>query len=104
MRISDWSSDVCSSDLHAADLRPQRNRLAAARLEHGFQDVPLGVRARVNRPANGPAIGVGDIRPLDKGCDIDRADRRAKPRDALAMMEAADAPGQGMKRDRKSGG
>src|SRR3546814_1397673 len=24
MRISDWSSDVCSSDLHARDRRPQR--------------------------------------------------------------------------------
>src|SRR3546814_12393962 len=32
MRISDWSSDVCSSDLAIAHLRPARHRISAPRL------------------------------------------------------------------------
>src|SRR3546814_5759202 len=38
MRISDWSSDVCSSDLSAASLGllPERNDVAGQALEIGF--------------------------------------------------------------------
>src|SRR3546814_8502685 len=35
MRISDWSSDVCSSDLRAGDARPQRLAARPAGLEDG---------------------------------------------------------------------
>src|SRR3546814_3144686 len=40
MRISDWSSDVCSSDLIAADLRYSTNFRLALRVHYlfGFQE------------------------------------------------------------------
>src|SRR3546814_3678006 len=47
MRISDWSSDVCSSDLPSAHLRPARSAPAADR---------RGGRPPASRPApSGPA-------------------------------------------------
>src|SRR3546814_10250756 len=42
MRISDWSSDVCSSDLHAADSRGQRFLRVTPQLRLGL--VPAGTR------------------------------------------------------------
>src|SRR3546814_7127327 len=39
MRISDWSSDVCSSDLH--------EQMARAIIEDGFPDMPLSVSCEV---------------------------------------------------------
>src|SRR3546814_19349177 len=46
MRISDWSSDVCSSDLVPSEIRPRDRAMAdrvAARLADSFRD-PLSVR------------------------------------------------------------
>src|SRR3546814_8866995 len=75
MRISDWSSDVCSSDLRmrlahrlvfagvAADARPvghRDERLDMARLAIALQ---IGVRAR-QRPRQPRLVGVKALRPL----------------------------------------
>src|SRR3546814_12905745 len=43
MRISDWSSDVCSSDLDQADGKPER-ALAAARESGRYEDEGWRVR------------------------------------------------------------
>src|SRR3546814_8500441 len=58
MRISDWSSDVCSSDLLARNDRDVGRALQ-----------PRGVEAAVHRPRLDPDIV--EIRPL--GPDRDRA-------------------------------
>src|SRR3546814_7318934 len=70
MRISDWSSDVCSSDLVQKRLRVDRQRLPVAGADRGglrLADVPAadrrrlfradypGARARLRDPANQPA-------------------------------------------------
>src|SRR3546814_14680356 len=49
MRISDWSSDVCSSDLRHAAARGQRQRCAAAAEGHGDRVHAIG--AGIERPA-----------------------------------------------------
>src|SRR3546814_6845175 len=36
MRISDWSSDVCSSDLNAADVTVDEDGLASANVDNGL--------------------------------------------------------------------
>src|SRR3546814_2931328 len=48
MRISDWSSDVCSSDLGLADrdFRDTRTHQATLRAEHDFGNVTLRNTAR----------------------------------------------------------
>src|SRR3546814_2513105 len=53
MRISDWSSDVCSSDLAIAAVIPTRNSLAQPR-------DPLGNRI---------AVRIGSLRRLDQFVD-----------------------------------
>src|SRR3546814_5358347 len=52
MRISDWSSDVCSSDLHAG-----AGRLGHALLGH-HQPHPVGARVVLVEPAP-PGVTVG---------------------------------------------
>src|SRR3546814_16346252 len=37
MRISDWSSDVCSSDLTTSERRSARNQLVTALAEHALR-------------------------------------------------------------------
>src|SRR3546814_17748460 len=50
MRISDWSSDVCSSDLHARGGEPERPFVGAVRAEQPFGDqVGGGLEARGDR-------------------------------------------------------
>src|SRR3546814_1139876 len=75
MRISDWSSDVCSSDLHPADggqledePQPPRGGGAGpeARLDAGRQEARLRSRGGRRRPAvHRPALGAdpGGRRP-----------------------------------------
>src|SRR3546814_4530139 len=61
MRISDWSSDVCSSDLPAQYRNGQRAMSTLAELEqrHGLREIvgwpikPLGLYCAVLRPAPG---------------------------------------------------
>src|SRR3546814_16324187 len=63
MRISDWSSDVCSSDLHAVLARDDRDRMSlhrtAAGGDHGWRCRRCGSRGRggaavLYRPLAGP--------------------------------------------------
>src|SRR3546814_14576953 len=50
MRISDWSSDVCSSDLQAdADVAAARAGLAAARLDLQYTEVKAPISGRIGR-------------------------------------------------------
>src|SRR3546814_3928613 len=65
MRISDWSSDVCSSDLRAADDVAQR---AVRRLPHLLQAEfldPLLVR-RDGRALDADAVLLDGIRGVDR--------------------------------------
>src|SRR3546814_11656032 len=65
MRISDWSSDVCSSDLRPADVR----LLVEARLEldqRGHRLAPLG---RLDQRLDDRRIVGGSIRRLLDGND-----------------------------------
>src|SRR3546814_240954 len=64
MRISDWSSDVCSSDL--------RQRLPGKHLPH--QDAPEGLR-----PGPLPVRGKG-AQPVVQGADEDRGAAQARDR------------------------
>src|SRR3546814_20370770 len=43
MRISDWSSDVCSSDLHGIDLRAGRPDAQALQVVHGLDLLLAGM-------------------------------------------------------------
>src|SRR3546814_5012112 len=60
MRISDWSSDVCSSDLHILDARPDRGAVAIvaqaidgiAHDERRFGGVEDDDRLAAGRPAD----------------------------------------------------
>src|SRR3546814_15550260 len=74
MRISDWSSDVCSSDLH-------RHARAA------MADLAARLDARRNLDLVGVAIGIGNLdHPAERGGR--EADRRARvERGALALEQ-----------------
>src|SRR3546814_5592363 len=94
MRISDWSSDVCSSDLGEVELR-----ILIEDVEHG--DVQRAVE-RVGRQAESDAeIELGQPVALERGATADEraigADRRIG-HDAAIAVEHAEVPG----RDRKS--
>src|SRR3546814_3093642 len=80
MRISDWSSDVCSSDLHALGVADLAIPLRLGHADHG------GVAVLVT----GAAIGRRDERPLEQ--------RVAVPQ---AQHDLALAPGEPLQ-DRKS--
>src|SRR3546814_13267548 len=62
MRISDWSSDVCSSDLHGLDLLP-------------WSDTALALRERAHFAAD---HGGADL-ALDDASLLDRADQWLGP-------------------------
>src|SRR3546814_2329895 len=94
MRISDWSSDVCSSDLpHGLDQQPQLHRLAGraraghrrGRLGRGALDVapplsfPLKPHATGARSARLEAVlGQGDRRVVDADASPERVDAVAQ--------------------------
>src|SRR3546814_632593 len=88
MRISDWSSDVCSSDLCRRDIaarRPRTARRAAPRppAGAGYRRVPPLRRGRLPRappPPSWPqqALGGRDERG-GQGPLLDRPERRSTP-------------------------
>src|SRR3546814_7799632 len=82
MRISDWSSDVCSSDLIAA-AAPLEHRHARA----AMADLAARLDARRNLDLVGVAIGIGNLdHPAERGGR--EADRRARvERGALAIEQ-----------------
>src|SRR3546814_6979306 len=94
MRISDWSSDVCSSDLHEAPSRVPFRRPSADRRHGGVValDEPGagfgGDRAPAIVEKGGPSVAVEALRG-----DIDRQIRRKlvageKIMDAVAVVNA----------------
>src|SRR3546814_5127547 len=50
MRISDWSSDVCSSDLRLEEQGYKREKDVLAYLYDTEQDMPVAVRRLIDRP------------------------------------------------------
>src|SRR3546814_10922981 len=83
MRISDWSSDVCSSDLYAQD--QPRFRVEATLVDAADAD-QLAVRLRVQ-----PETGIAD-RPLDRLAhrpvpDLNRDHPRLRHADAFDLLE-----------------
>src|SRR3546814_8364616 len=61
MRISDWSSDVCSSDLHATHGQPAEGRLADLKLVHQGEHVaaePVNAVRRRRQAGQAMAAGV----------------------------------------------
>src|SRR3546814_4611845 len=90
MRISDWSSDVCSSDLRARDRRlphpddqrgGARDRRDARRL--------CRRRSRADPHRGGRDGGAGARRIAGAACDVERADhRRGEPAAGLVRRAA----------------
>src|SRR3546814_4488800 len=63
MRISDWSSDVCSSDLARIDLETER-AIDAEVVPVGDKDEGTPVRGRAEAGDDGGPIG-GDLKPVE---------------------------------------
>src|SRR3546814_7709306 len=91
MRISDWSSDVCSSDLRASRRHLQRSaRRSAARNDHGHK-----LRGDLPTRAPGQDGRRGEVRLLLvvqclRGCcgRLDRRNVPAQSGDALRPLQA----------------
>src|SRR3546814_20211799 len=95
MRISDWSSDVCSSDLLPGDPHPVAGRLRAVR------DDPGGARAARDARRLWPRERIDPAARSDRAPDpaVVRDAHPAQPR-ARARPDRARAVGGGL--DRKS--
>src|SRR3546814_18430054 len=75
MRISDWSSDVCSSDLHrpGAPVDPEDRAVVQKRLVHGQpRDLTAGEADHQvpPHPAEGSQRGLGDRKSVVKGKSV----------------------------------
>src|SRR3546814_5711291 len=80
MRISDWSSDVCSSDLQSVLARIVREDVAKARRDDAA-DAEIGERPHrvlARRPATEIAIGDQDLRGAARGAVQDEILARAE--------------------------
>src|SRR3546814_12691244 len=80
MRISDWSSDVCSSDLIESALRAQNVELPAGRFESKDQNQTLRVERAfstpeqfaqlvVGRGEDGYQVKLGDVARIEQGAE-----------------------------------
>src|SRR3546814_15978834 len=91
MRISDWSSDVCSSDLVAREIFSRRNdhRIAPALVEIGF--AALGDHGSLQGPER---IGVGEIAVVAEQVGDDREAARIGVEQRLIDLDrrAAEQP------------
>src|SRR3546814_20989513 len=67
MRISDWSSDVCSSDLYDPDWTPNTTDAHGRRYRFGWQ--PKVAHWNLGRPAQALSPLFGDVQPLQDGLD-----------------------------------
>src|SRR3546814_19261943 len=74
MRISDWSSDVCSSDLRAL-----LAQLGFLRRTRGMRDDRIGVEIECAQTGVDGRVG-GDVAILGKVGVIDRTDECRQPR------------------------
>src|SRR3546814_8354836 len=62
MRISDWSSDVCSSDLRHGSSKPARACVGIARAQRHEPSYPYG--ALCGRPDCAPMVGSPSLTPV----------------------------------------
>src|SRR3546814_17454705 len=93
MRISDWSSDVCSSDLDPGHLAARNPRLFARRDRAGLwplRDDPPGpaALARAARElAEGTAtLEVGALSPPDPAPAVDRSEERRVGKECVRQV------------------
>src|SRR3546814_5692536 len=89
MRISDWSSDVCSSDLLGILGRLELDRRGATEPLARVADKAVARNARVEGLSDFDAAGrrVGDEIAAGKtGLAIDAAERRLRPADAVVAQ------------------
>src|SRR3546814_15504261 len=77
MRISDWSSDVCSSDLALLGVFGQREE----RLEHTVGVVDQRLRDAVVADAGKTPLAVGRAEFVDEGLSVLRAGRMGESAD-----------------------
>src|SRR3546814_2565732 len=91
MRISDWSSDVCSSDLHPRDIKLRLARELATR----FHDAVAAAQAIAGWQAvvQGAADGQLDLLPLHE---------LTVPADGLRIGALLSLAGLASSKDRKS--
>src|SRR3546814_1951840 len=103
MRISDWSSDVCSSDLQAAVDRADRDAAPVVRVEAGDR----GARAVVRRLLD--AVREHEIAAIDKDAHGEREeqrqherhlDDRGRPFAAHVLQGCGERAGDTRKKDR----
>src|SRR3546814_10870142 len=100
MRISDWSSDVCSSDLREFHL-PLRQNALRIRSDAAVLDQPEGFRchrrqARLIAGPKVPELALGEVDEnlislFDVLVDIGQRDDRKAEIDAVARKQAAKA-------------
>src|SRR3546814_1319284 len=90
MRISDWSSDVCSSDLRASRRRTLSGRPAPV---NGGSNAPSNARSRQERL---PKDGNGEDHKEDPGNRVDGPDRRTR------QAPAGEADGAGRSEEHTS--
>src|SRR3546814_7586539 len=99
MRISDWSSDVCSSDLATADALVARgvDRDRIAVTPNGLRQLPAPDERHV--PAGPTVLAVGQL-TARKRLDVLLEAAAALPDDVTIVLAGPDA-GQGAELDRK---
>src|SRR3546814_10106350 len=84
MRISDWSSDVCSSDLRRAHLGGggtdliERRMLAADQPVIRGGHISHGARCGVDLPGDSPNLGDQRLQFVEKTVEIGRASCRER--------------------------
>src|SRR3546814_9853717 len=90
MRISDWSSDVCSSDLRPDDPCEPDSRPDALedQIARDLEDAIAEEEERRPQPIGGFAkpkvpdhleLRIGDILPVDIGDEVEQAEERHQP-------------------------
>src|SRR3546814_18737767 len=98
MRISDWSSDVCSSDLAAARVREARAQEALARAQL-FLTMDAGLSASHSRSVSalGSASETGSVQPVFQSAyEVDllgRIDSKVEAARAAYIATAAERAG-----------
>src|SRR3546814_18159092 len=92
MRISDWSSDVCSSDLVAFGREPVRPLPAIDAAEHGAQRLHAVVAGRPLQGTGGSALLVRVVDGEDVGIGLLGLMFEVAPRGVAAEAARADAP------------
>src|SRR3546814_10948428 len=95
MRISDWSSDVCSSDLLDAREHGERQRIARELLRDrdeafaGLREIAVFIR------------GVGAVGQLAQADDLGRSEERRVGKECVSKCRSRWSPYHSKKKNRK---